>query len=184
MSMRIRDTPLEGMKILAPEVHRDARGFFLESWNSQMSSQLDGDQALVQINHSRSISGVLRGIHFQQPDPQAKLIRVVRGRIWDVAVDLRQQSPTFGKWFGLYLDDVDLEMLWIPEGFGHGFLTISEEADIVYGCSSEYSPAGDKAVAWNDDELAIDWPVNEVDSLTLSDRDRNAPALAKADIFP
>ncbi|WP_439534801.1 dTDP-4-dehydrorhamnose 3,5-epimerase [Polymorphobacter sp.] len=180
--MEIIETGLPGVLRLRPKLFGDARGFFLESWNARTMADAGLDIAFVQDNHSRSARGVLRGLHYQLADPQGKLVRVARGAVFDVAVDLRRGSPHFGRWWGTTLSEETMEMLWIPPGFGHGFLTLSETADFQYKCTSHYDPASDRSLAWNDPVIGIDWPDAGV-PLQLSAKDQAAPALADAEVF-
>jgi dTDP-4-dehydrorhamnose 3,5-epimerase len=175
--MQALDTRLDGPVLLAPRVFGDERGFFLETWRADGWAGHGIPQTFVQDNHSRSKRGTLRGIHFQTHPGQGKLIRCARGRIWDVVVDLRRDSETFGQWEAVELDDVDHRQLWIPIGFGHGFCVLSDVADVVYKCTSVYDPATEAGFRWDDPEVGIDWP-QDVDPI-LSERDRTAPALSE-----
>lgn len=170
-------TKLEGLVLIEPVVHGDERGFMLESYSREAWRELGVDADFVQHNHSRSTKGTLRGIHFQTEPGQAKLVRCVRGEILDVAVDLRRDSPTFGRWEGHVLDDVAHRQLFVPVGFGHGFAVLSDEADVAYQVSSYYEPATESGIAWDDPDVAVDWQVAEP---LLSERDRSAPTLAEA----
>lgn len=174
-------TGIEGLVVVEPRVFEDERGFFLESWNEKEFAEIGLELRFVQDNHSRSVRGVLRGLHFQSPLPQGKLVRVVRGKIFDVAVDLRKESPTFGKWFGIYLSDENMKMLYIPERFAHGFLVISEIADVVYKTTEFYYSQYDKGVIWNDKTLEIHWPLEEagVSTPILSKKDATLPTLSE-----
>jgi dTDP-4-dehydrorhamnose 3,5-epimerase len=180
--MEILETPLPGVLRLKPRLFGDARGFFLESWNARTMANAGLDMAFVQDNHSRSAKGVLRGLHYQLANPQGKLVRVARGAVFDVAVDLRRHSPHFGRWWGTLLSDENMEMLWIPPGFGHGFLTLSDTADFLYKCTTLYDPASDRSLAWNDPEIAVAWPIAETPP-SLSAKDAAAPRLAAAEVF-
>lgn len=173
------ETNLEGVIIIEPKIFRDERGFFLESWNEREFEEIGLRLKFVQDNHSRSVRGVLRGLHFQDPCPQGKLVRVVRGKIFDVAVDLRKGSKTFGKWVGVYLSDEDMRMLYIPEGFAHGFLVVSDYADVIYKTTEFYYPEYDRGIVWNDDTIGIRWPLEEagVESPILSKKDSTLPKL-------
>lgn len=171
----VRETPLPGVLLLEPKVFRDDRGFFLETFRKETFARLGVDAELVQDNHSRSRKGTIRALHFQVPPGQAKLVRCARGSVWDVAVDLRRSSPTFGKWWGCDLDDRDHRQVWIPAGFAHGFCVTSDEADVVYRCSSTYDPDAERGIAWDSPDLGIPWPT---DAPRLSDRDRANPAFA------
>ena len=158
--MRIEETALEGVVIIHPDVFRDERGFLLESYSKERYERfvaLDCD--FVQDNHSRSQSGVLRGLHFQEQEPQGKLVRVSRGRVFDVAVDINPSSPTFRRHVGVFLDDVDHTQLFIPPGYAHGFCVVSEVADFQYKCTAHYRPGDGRGVLWNDPSLGIQWPV-------------------------
>jgi dTDP-4-dehydrorhamnose 3,5-epimerase len=181
--MKIVATALPDVLIIEPRVFGDARGFFFESFNEQAFRAATGlDVAFVQDNHSRSAKGVLRGLHYQIEQPQGKLVRVVRGAVFDVAVDLRQTSPTFGKWVGVDLSEENQRQLWVPAGFGHGFLTLSETADFLYKTTDYYAPAFERCIAWNDPALGIEWPLNGMAAL-LSQKDQAGVLLANAQVF-
>jgi dTDP-4-dehydrorhamnose 3,5-epimerase len=152
---------LEGLLVIEPKVFRDDRGFFLEPYNSARYKSAGIGVDFVQDNHSFSTRGVLRGLHFQTSPGQAKLLRCGRGRIWDVAVDIRPASPTFGKWWGLELDSESHRQLFIPVGFAHGFCVLSEEAEVLYKCSAVYDPVTESGVAWDDPEIGVQWPTTE-----------------------
>ncbi|WP_448374698.1 dTDP-4-dehydrorhamnose 3,5-epimerase [Fervidobacterium sp.] len=175
----IIETPIKGLILIKPKVFADERGFFLESWNEKEFQEVGIQAKFVQDNHSRSVKGVLRGLHFQYNYPQAKLVRVVRGKVFDVAVDLREGSPTFGKWFGVELSDENLRMLYIPEGFAHGFLVLSEYADFVYKVTDYYHPEDDYGIIWNDPDISISWPLEEygIKEPILSKKDSQHPTL-------
>jgi dTDP-4-dehydrorhamnose 3,5-epimerase len=176
------ETKLDGVVLLEPEVHGDARGFMVETFRADSWAELGIDVNFVQHNHSRSSRGTLRGLHFQTAPGQAKLVRCPRGRIFDVAVDLRRGSPTFGRWEGYELDDETHRQLFVPVGFGHGFAVLSEEADATYLLSSLYDPATESGIAWDDPEVGVEWPVEDP---LLSERDKAAPKLAEvADSLP
>ena len=181
--MQITETALPEVRILEPRLHGDARGFFMETWNARTFAGLGLDLAFVQDNHSRSGRGTLRGIHYQVVNPQGKLVRVTRGSVFDVAVDLRRSSPTFGRWVGVELSEANHRMLWVPPGFGHGFCVTSETADFLYKCTDFYYPDHDRGVRWNDPELAIRWPIPEGRSPDLSPKDRDAPLLRDAQLY-
>lgn len=168
-------TGIEGLLLIRPDVHRDGRGFFVETWSAGQWSELGVGDRFVQHNHSRSARGTLRGIHFQLSPGQAKLVRCARGEIFDVAVDLRRGSPTFGQWRGYRLDDREHLQMYVPVGFGHGFCATSEEADVTYLTSSPYSPEAEAGIRWDDPEVKVEWPV---EAPLLSPRDRDAPLLA------
>jgi dTDP-4-dehydrorhamnose 3,5-epimerase len=181
--MRRLDTRLEGLVLLEPTVHGDARGFFVETFRADVAAAHGIPLEFVQDNHSRSRRGTLRGIHFQTHPGQGKLVRVARGSVWDVAVDLRRDSPTFGQWEATTLDDESGRMLYIPVGFGHGFLVLSDVADFVYKCTAYYDPATEAGIRFDDPAVGIEWP-SEVE-LLYSERDRTAPTLAElADSLP
>jgi dTDP-4-dehydrorhamnose 3,5-epimerase len=174
--LRRLPTELDGTLLLEPAAHADARGFFVETFRRDAWAEHGVDVEFVQHNHSRSGRGTLRGLHFQTEPGQAKLVRCARGRIFDVAVDLRRGSPTYRRWEGHLLDDELHRQLFVPVGFAHGFAVLSEVADVAYLCSSVYDPATEAGVAWNDPELGIEWPIDEP---LLSERDRGAPSLAE-----
>ena len=169
-------TELDGLVLIEPEVHGDRRGFLVETWRAGIWRELGVDVDFVQHNHSRSVGGTLRGLHFQTSPGQAKLVRCMRGAIFDVAVDLRRDSPGFGRWEGHRLDDEKHHQLFVPAGFAHGFCVLSEEADVSYQLSSLYDPATEAGIAWDDPEVGVKWPVSEP---LLSERDRAAPRLAE-----
>ena len=170
--MQITHLALDGLMLIQPQVFKDERGFFLESFNQRDFNQHTGlDIAFVQDNHSHSDRHVLRGLHFQQPQPQGKLIRVLQGDIYDVVVDLRPASATFGQWLGQPLSSASYEQLWIPAGFAHGFLVLSQTADVLYKTTAYYAPANEHVLAWNDPELAIDWPLAAGQPPLVSDKD-------------
>jgi dTDP-4-dehydrorhamnose 3,5-epimerase len=170
------ETKLDGLVLLDPEVHGDARGFMVETYRSDTWAELGIATEFVQHNHSRSSRGTLRGLHFQTEPGQAKLVRCPRGKIFDVAVDLRRNSPTFGQWEGHELDDETHRQLYVPVGFGHGFAVLSDEADVAYLLSSTYDPATESGIAWDDPDVVVEWPVEEP---LLSERDKAAPKLAE-----
>jgi dTDP-4-dehydrorhamnose 3,5-epimerase len=179
--MQVTPTVLPGVLILAPKVFADARGFFLESFNERrFVEEIGAPVRFVQDNHSRSARGVLRGLHLQKPPhAQGKLVRVSQGRIFDVAVDVDPASPTYKRWVGLELDDVEQRQIWIPAGYAHGFLVLSESADLQYKTTDYYAAGAEVAIRWDDPELAIAWPTLDV-PYVLSDKDRAAPTLAQA----
>lgn len=181
--MIVTPTRLPEVLLLQPKVFGDARGFFLESWNAQTFAQATGVQAnFVQDNHSRSARHVLRGIHYQLPKPQGKLVRVTHGVVWDVAVDLRRASPRFGQWVGVELNAEQHQQLWVPPGFGHGFVVLSESADFLYKTTEYWYPEHERSLAWNDPQLAIAWPMNEQAPL-LAAKDAQAPHLKDALVY-
>jgi dTDP-4-dehydrorhamnose 3,5-epimerase len=181
--MQRLQTRLDGLVLLEPKVHGDARGFFVETFRADVAREHGIPTEFVQDNHSRSRQGTLRGIHFQTHPGQAKLVRVARGRVFDVAVDLRRGSPTFGQWEGVELDDESGRTLFIPVGFGHGFLVLSDVADFVYKCTNYYDPATEAGIRFDDPDVGVEWP-REVE-LLYSERDATAPTLADvADSLP
>jgi len=180
--VRRLDTELDGVVLLDPAVHGDERGFLVETFSAPAWRELGVEAEFVQDNHSRSHAGILRGLHFQTRPGQAKLVRCSRGRIWDVAVDLRRDSPTYGRWEGHELDDELHRQLFVPAGFAHGFCVLSEIADVHYKLSSLYDPATEAGIAWDDPDLAVAWPVADPQ---VSGRDLSAPRLAQiADELP
>ena len=171
--MEVKQTPLRDLLVLEPNVYPDGRGFFLESWNRKTFQQAVGREVeFVQDNHSRSTQGVLRGLHYQVGKVQAKLVRVVRGAIQDVVVDLRRSSTTFGQWFAVELSETNGRQLWIPEGFAHGFVVLSQEVDLLYKTTDYYCPECERTIVWDDPELAIDWMLDHGAEPNLSDKDR------------
>lgn len=179
--MQAHSTTLPGVLVIEPNVFGDDRGFFMETYHAAKFSELGIPESFVQDNHSRSARGVLRGLHFQEPRPQGKLVRAVTGTIFDVAVDIRRGSPTFGQWFGIELNETNKLQLWVPAGFAHGFCVVSDTADVVYKCTALYEPANDKGIRWNDPRIGIRWPI--ADPL-LSGKDAVAPLLSDAPILP
>lgn len=168
--------------LIKPKIFRDNRGFFLESWQKKHFSEAGLDLSFVQDNHSRSSKNVLRGIHYQIQQPQGKLIRAIVGEVFDVAVDLRKSSLTFGKWVSAVLSADNFNMLWIPPGFGHGFIVTSDFAEFVYKATDYYAPAYERSIVWNDPEIAIDWPLNGAEPI-LSEKDRNGNLLKDAEVY-
>lgn len=181
----MKATPLAIPEVILfePKVFGDARGFFLESFNKKLfDAATGGEYDFVQDNHSRSSKGVLRGLHYQlPPHAQGKLVRVVQGAVFDVAVDVRRSSPTFGQWVGAELSAENHHQLWVPPGFAHGFVVLSETADFLYKTTNYYAPTHERSIAWNDAQLAIEWPMNEEPS--LSGKDALAPKWADAEVF-
>jgi len=180
--VNIIETALPGVLIIEPRVFGDSRGFFMETWNAGAFAAAGLDLAFVQDNHSRSQKGVLRGLHFQNPRPQGKLVRVTNGAVFDVAVDLRASSPTFGQWVGVELSAENKRMFWVPEGFAHGFLTLEDDTDFLYKCTAPYAPANEFTLAWNDPAVGIEWPVRGIDPI-ISDKDARGLALADVPVF-
>jgi dTDP-4-dehydrorhamnose 3,5-epimerase len=174
-------TSLPGVLLIEPEVFGDDRGFFMETYRLDAFRAAGISASFVQDNHSRSARGVLRGLHYQEPNAQGKLVRCTRGAIFDVAVDIRRGSPTFSKWFGIELSDANKLMLWIPPGFAHGFCAMEDGSDLVYKCTTLYDQPSDRAILWNDPEIGIEWPIGEP---VLSGKDAKAPRLAEATALP
>ena len=181
--MRRLDTDLPGVFLIEPKVFGDARGFFMESYNRRAMAELGVDGEFVQDNHSRSARGVLRGLHYQIRQPQGKLVRVVAGAVYDVAVDLRRSSPTFGRWAGFELSADNKLMAWIPPGFAHGFLVLSEYAEFLYKTTDYYAPEHERSLLWNDPALGITWPPAGAAPL-LSAKDQAALPLAQVETYP
>lgn len=180
--MKATPTPIAGLLVLEPQVFGDARGFFMESFNQKRFHQLTGlDLSFVQDNHSRSAKGVLRGLHYQIQQPQGKLVRAVTGAIFDVAVDIRKSSPTFGRWFGMTLSEDNRLQLWVPAGFAHGFVVLSETADVLYKTTDYYAPLFERCIRWNDPTIGIDWPYPG--EPRLSAKDAAAVGLDQAEVF-
>lgn len=177
--MKIVETDIQGLLIIEPRVFGDQRGFFMETWNESAFREAGLDLAFVQDNHSHSQKGVLRGLHFQNPGPQGKLVRVTRGAVFDVAVDLREGSDTFGQWVGVELSAQNKRMLWVPEGFAHGFLTLTDETDFLYKCTAPYAPQSEHTLAWNDPAVGVDWPLADIEPIVST---KDAKGLALADV--
>jgi dTDP-4-dehydrorhamnose 3,5-epimerase len=171
---------IDGLYVIEPQVFPDARGYFFESYNEEAFHAAGLDMKFVQDNQSKSVKGVLRGCHFQKTHPQGKLVRVISGRVYDVAVDMRKNSPTLGKWFGVELTGENNKMFYIPEGFAHGFLVLSDEAVFTYKCTDFYAPGDEGGMKWDDPEVGIKWPVEEGMKVILSDKDQVLPAYKDA----
>lgn len=173
--MKVIDTHIPDVKIIEPMVHFDDRGFFMETWNQNQFEELVVGKTtiFVQDNHSKSKKGVLRGLHYQTKKKQGKLVRVISGEVFDVFVDIRKDSPTFGQWVGEYLSEKNKRQLWAPEGFAHGFYVTSDEAELVYKCTDYYDPDSEISIAWNDNDIGINWPLFEV-PLSLSEKDKRS----------
>ncbi|MBF0445064.1 MAG: dTDP-4-dehydrorhamnose 3,5-epimerase [Magnetococcales bacterium] len=167
--MQVKETSLPGVLLIIPKVFPDPRGFFLETYHQSRYQEMGIDFTPIQANHSRSQSGVLRGLHFQLEHPQAKLAYVTQGKVFDVAVDVRKNSPNFGKWTGAILDDINHHQLYIPKGFAHGYCVLSNTADFTYQCSDIYHQQSESGIAWNDPNININWPINNP---SLSDKDK------------
>ncbi|MDZ4275505.1 MAG: dTDP-4-dehydrorhamnose 3,5-epimerase [Erythrobacter sp.] len=180
--MKVVQTAIPGPRIIEPRVFGDARGFFMETWNAAAFAQAGLNVTFVQDNHSRSQKGVLRGLHFQNPGAQGKLVRVTRGAVFDVAVDLRASSPTFGQWVGVELSADNNRMFWVPEGFAHGFLTLEDDTDFLYKCTAPYAPQSEHTLAWDDPAVGVAWPVAGLDPI-ISDKDAHGLALGDVPVF-
>ncbi len=176
-------TMLPGVLIVRPRVYEDSRGYFLESWEQRKFAAAGIDLHFVQDNLSRSVRGVLRGLHYQVRQPQGKLVQVVRGSVFDVVVDIRRSSATFGRWLALELSEQNHHVLWIPPGFAHGFLVLSEVADFLYRVTDFYAPAHERTILWNDPDLAIDWPLSEVAEPILSAKDAAGARFRDAECY-
>lgn len=182
--MNIVETEIPDVLIIEPKVYRDDRGFFMETWEGLKFAKLGIDAAFVQDNHSGSLRGVLRGLHYQIKQPQGKLVRAIRGEVFDVAVDLRRSSPTFGKWVGTRLSAENKRMFWVPAGFAHGFYTIGDYVEFAYKCTNYYSPEYDRTLLWNDPDIGIDWPIAEGESPILSRKDAEGICFRDAECYP
>lgn len=178
--MELMPTGIDDLLLIVPRIFEDERGTFMETWNRRTFSDAGIDADFVQDNHSRSARGVLRGLHYQQPGPQGKLVRVSAGRAWDVAVDLRRGSATYGHWFGAELSASNRHMLWIPAGFAHGFLSLEDDTDVLYKCTAFHDPAGQHALRWDDPDLAIAWPATGLPP-RLSAKDAAAKPLSQVE---
>lgn len=170
--IEVIDTLIEGLKVIEPSVFGDSRGFFMETYNYKDYSQAGLDMKFVQDNLSMSSKGVLRGLHFQYKHPQGKLVSVIKGEVFDVAVDIRKGSPTYGQWYGITLTEENKKQFYIPEGFAHGFLVLTEEAVFTYKCTDYYHPEDEGGIIWNDTDIDIKWPLECVGEITLSEKDK------------
>jgi dTDP-4-dehydrorhamnose 3,5-epimerase len=181
--LKVTPTSIPDVLVIEPKVFGDERGFFYESFNQKAFNEATGlNETFVQDNHSRSAKGVLRGLHYQIQQPQGKLVRVVRGAVFDVAVDIRKSSATFGQWVGVELSEENHKQLWVPAGFAHGFLVLSESADFLYKTTSYYAPAHERCIAWNDSSLSINWPDIGMQP-SLSQKDMKSLSLERAEVF-
>ncbi|MBC7192791.1 dTDP-4-dehydrorhamnose 3,5-epimerase [Marinobacter sp.] len=178
--MHITKTRIPAVKLIEPKVFGDERGFFMETWNQKAFREAGINATFVQDNHSRSVKNTLRGLHYQIKQPQGKLVRVTRGEVFDVAVDLRTHSSTFGQWVGEYLSEENKRMLWVPPGFAHGFLVTSDTADFQYKCTDFYAPEYERSIRWNDPTLKINWGVTNPEDLLLSGKDQDGQRLEQA----
>lgn len=181
--MNIVDTKIADVKIIEPKIFGDDRGFFMETWNQQKFDELVCPRRFVQDNHSKSLRGILRGLHYQTENAQGKLVRVVEGEVYDVAVDMRQSSPTFGQWVGVILSAENKRQLWVPEGFAHGFYVTSSSAEFVYKCTNYYTPSAEHSLLWSDKSLGIEWPIIEGTEPLLSLKDKEGLPFEKATYF-
>jgi dTDP-4-dehydrorhamnose 3,5-epimerase len=180
--MNVKKLAIPDVLMIEPKIFGDDRGFFFESFNQRaFEDAVGGEVNFVQDNHSKSSQGVLRGLHYQLHNPQGKLVRIVEGAVFDVAVDLRRSSPTFGKWVGEVLSAENKRQLWIPEGFAHGFLVLTETAEFLYKTTNYYDPASERSIVWNDPSLGIDWPQDQTP--ILSAKDQSARLFGEADLF-
>ena len=181
--MNITETKIPAVKLIEPKVFGDERGFFMETWNQKAFREAGINATFVQDNHSRSVKNTLRGLHYQIRQPQGKLVRVTRGEVFDVAVDLRTNSPTFGQWVGEYLSEENKRMLWVPPGFAHGFLVTSDTADFQYKCTDFYAPEHERTIAWDDVKLSIKWPLPLKGNLILSAKDSSAKRFIDSEYY-
>lgn len=181
--MKFIETEIPEVKIIEPTVFGDERGFFMETFRQSLFEQHCSNKTLVQDNHSKSKRGILRGLHYQTMQTQGKLVRVVSGEVFDVAVDMRIGSPTYGKWVGVHLSADNKRQLWVPEGFAHGFYVVSEEAEFVYKCTDYYAPEFDVSVRWDDPDIGIEWPLFNNESPSLSEKDKDGLSFVNAPKF-
>lgn len=181
--MEFSATSIPDVLVVTPKVFGDDRGFFMETWQARRFAEAGIDIAFVQDNHSRSRRGTLRGIHYQIQHPQGKLVRVTSGAVFDVAVDLRRSSPTFGQWVGEMLTGDNHRQLWVPPGFGHGFLVLSEYADFTYKCTDYYAPDYERSLLWNDPAIGIEWPLSDIGEPLLSEKDQAGDNWSTAEFY-
>lgn len=182
--MRFEPTRLPEVVLIKPRVCGDSRGFFFESWHQQRFAVAGIEARFVQDNHSHSVRHTLRGLHFQIQQPQGKLVHVTRGEVFDVAVDIRRSSPRFGQWVGALLSDSNHHMLWVPPGFAHGYVALSDEIDFLYKCTDFYAPQHERAIRWDDAQLGVQWPLPVGTAPTLSAKDAAAPLFKDAESYP
>ena len=175
-------TEIDGLFVIEPKVFGDNRGYFMETYNYEDFKKAGLDMVFVQDNQSYSTKGVLRGLHFQKKHPQGKLVRVIKGEVFDAAVDLRDGSKTYGKWYGVTLTAENKKQFYIPEGFAHGFLVLSDEAEFVYKCTDFYHPEDEGGIKWNDKDIAVDWKLNSIDRIKLSEKDKKHDGLKEQNI--
>lgn len=180
--IKVTTCPIEGLYVIEPTVYRDERGYFVETYNKQDMQAAGLDMDFVQDNQSMSTKGILRGLHFQKKHPQGKLVRVIRGAVYDVAVDLRKNSKTYGKWFGVELTSENMKQFYVSEGFAHGYLVLSDEAEFCYKVTDFYHPGDEGGIAWNDPEIGIDWPIPNGMEVRLNERDNNWKALSQTQL--
>jgi len=181
--MKVTPTAIPDVLVIEPQVFSDARGFFLETWNRRKFAEAGLDADFMQDNHSCSVKNTLRGLHYQLQNTQGKLVRVNLGKVFDVAVDIRRSSPTFGKWVGEIVSAENKKLFWVPPGFAHGFMVLSDVAEFQYKCTDYYNPAAERCIAFDDPDLAIDWPVKDQSQLILSAKDRAGKAFKEAELF-
>lgn len=181
--MEVIATRIPDVKLIKPKVFGDERGFFMETWNACAFAEAGIDATFVQDNHSRSVRNTLRGLHYQIKQPQGKLVRCTRGEVFDVAVDLRESSPTFGQWVGEMLSEENQYLLWVPPGFAHGFMVLSEIADFQYKCTDFYAPEYERSVHWADSKIAIEWPLEKGSTPILSPKDEQATGFDNAETY-
>jgi len=181
--MKVIDTHIPDVKVIEPQVFGDDRGFFMETYRASIMDELTDGKPFVQDNHSKSKQGILRGLHYQMQHTQGKLVRVVQGEVFDVAVDMRKDSPTFGLWVGEVLSAENKKQLWVPEGFAHGFYVMSELAEFVYKCTDYYAPEHDRSLKWNDPTVGIEWPLVNDELPLLSEKDEAGKSFEDADKF-
>lgn len=177
MSIKVTKYDIEGLAIIEPEVHRDNRGYFVETYNQKDMEEVGLDMKFVQDNQSMSTKGVLRGLHRQMEYPQGKLVRVIKGEVFDVAVDLREGSPTYGQWHGEILSADNMKQFYIPEGFAHGFLVLSDVAEFCYKVTDFFHPGDELGITWDDPDIGVEWPIPDDMEIVLSEKDKNLPAL-------
>lgn len=181
--MEVMPTRIPDVKLITPKVFGDERGFFMETWNARVFDEAGIKASFVQDNHSRSVQHTLRGLHYQIQQPQGKLVRVTRGQVFDVAVDLRRRSPTFGQWVGEELSEHNKHQLWVPAGFAHGFYVMSDTADFQYKCTEFYAPQHERCIHWADNTLAIDWPIPKDAAPIISSKDSEGKPLSEAETY-
>jgi dTDP-4-dehydrorhamnose 3,5-epimerase len=182
--MKVSDTTVAGARLIEPRIFGDHRGFFLETWNERDYAAAGIVAHFVQDNHSLSRRGTLRGLHYQLPQPQGKLVRVIHGAVFDVIVDLRRSSPSFGRWYGIELSSENHRQLWVPPGLAHGFYVLSESAEFVYKCTDYYAPQYERTLMWNDGAVGVEWPIPSGEAPVLSDKDARGTRFDSLELFP